>query len=262
MPPLAALAAIWSLAFVPQTPAQPSFDNVHAAVTASPDEAARAFQKGLDDGAHKRDLMKVAKEAIHELGRHSASKAFVMTPLLLAYMEGYDATFKFLPSDEVERKRAEFAANGCRFNDLSFGVSISEKVGDVPANFLEDVRAVLIVDGKTYQPIKQPGGVQSTTNLHSYTTSRRINTYRPPTTNNPLGAFLEGFNNGYNAPEITTTHTYATYDGYEMVSFDLFESDGTPRITTQSRSVEFVVICGSKQYHTKFNLSSLAKIAK
>jgi hypothetical protein len=203
----------------------------------------------------------------HMTARHSKMASYIIleSPESLALIDGYEARKKYLPEDQVSRTKQQVRDMVSEpVKDLMFGGTIAiwpklNKDGRVnekadPVD-LEDVRIVLQIGDKIYQPKVQPGklAVTAGTGVNPFDARGRGTSYTTKTL--PNGTIQTTPTYG-----VTTTRQNEDFDYYEgpfSADFDLFNPDGTPRVGPQDKTITVIVVFGKNEEKIPFDLTEL-----
>lgn len=254
---------------------EPRWEDLHPALRITQPELEQLWDRGYKDAEKKPDPKGYLKPIHRELesirGRGAVSWAWLMNPEMLTYMDGFYARKQYLPEDEKASNRTKSIESGpgqrtLRFSGLlsaypAFGrggtVSRMAKTSD-----LENVRVVLKIGERIYQPTRQPGKLQA--QLGRATNIVEVTDFST--------AYIPGEKNRYGKQEKGTTATvtttsnlsegYAFYEAQFQAEFDLFERDGTPRIGTKEKEFTLIVIYGEKEKRAIYKLADLAKMRR
>jgi len=182
--------------------------------------------------------------------------------MLQAYMAGYRARHEYLGEDEVKKIKDQATtnmANGRQHIYFSGVINILPSFGgfggriDHPSTpeELKGVRVVLKVGDRIYQPKSQPGDLSSRPRIGE---NEHVDT-ETSTTFSPFGQF----NSYYN---VIRTQKYDYYQGVFQVAFDLFDSDGTPRVRPTDKRITAIVIYGPNERNADYDLSDILAARK
>lgn len=251
--------------------------HLHPAFTIKTADALKAWETGWEAAPRKRDtnyILNRYKRGIGKirtsiLAQKTVSWLYYFPPEAIAFHYGFTsrkeywpeeevATFKkdLIPTEDYEMDSVTFA--GVLSIYPSFGGFGGRKSRNADPTDLENVRAVLKVGDRIIQPREQPGNIMSSSGTggsvfavprYSYTTA----------TATGAGGTIYGTARTY----YTTYHTesYDWYEGIFWVTFDLFDDDG-PRITTEDKEMEVIVIYGANERKAKYKLADLDRIFK
>jgi hypothetical protein len=252
-----------------------SQDLLHPALVVDQALVDKCWQRGFDDAAHHRnpnDFINRYRKglgdvrvtwAVHE----TVSWLWVNEPEIAYYRAGYKARRDFLPDKEVadlKDKISQAISGGRRhiFFDADLAILPShgglnqEIVRAADPEDLKDVRMVLLIDGKIYQPEKQPGDLNYVQEHHEETVE--VPQFGASTTSGSVGGV--GFSS--TTTDYYTGYRFQSYEGYMahfQVCFDLFDEDGTPRITHRTKEIEAIVVYGPTEKHIKFSMDDLLR---
>lgn len=216
----------------------------------NPDKAIRLCQRGI------------GKIRTAPLREETVSWLYFLHPRVIAYAQGYLARKQYWGEDEIQRSKdwlkLEEPQNprlilfwGSVVVAPSFGGPYGTIDRKANARDLQDIRVVLQVGNRTYQPLEHPGDLKSVESFDVNMTSRPRYSTGTITTNTTGSAHGSG---GYvygsaNSVSHYTTRTievrgepYYWYNGEFAVAFELFDKDGTARITPKDKEFTVVVV--------------------
>jgi hypothetical protein len=244
------------------TPKQ--FGGLHPALQVDSVKAVAVFDKGYKDADKYKDLWK-AETAFY---RDSAKSYMIVDCLQYsAYKAGFNAKKQYLVDAELKAKRDEFAScppmdtlsvRGILSGPPDSGTVSTQDGKDTYA--MPGVRAVLKVGEKVFQPRAQPGELLAEYKSYDYTSVESGS--RTVTTSIPNG---DGSYHDQQTVVPTTNsvrHADAWLEAPYTVAFDLFNEDGTPRITPSDKEITLILILGTTQKQFKFKTGDFAKLLK
>lgn len=208
----------------------------------------KCWQTGFDDAQKWKNsdgAWDQAKKGIGSINNKAVSFLWWLNPRLLAYESGFQARRQYLPEETAAKQKAEIQESASQppktlnfRGTLSLMPKFSGPNGTIgrpadPAD-LDNVRCVLQVGDKIYQPIAQPGDLraerfQGTNNYfvnQSTTETIRQSGQKDKTKTTTI--------------QVPFSESYDWYQGTFDVSFELWDTDGKPRIS--SDETEFMVI--------------------
>lgn len=264
------LASIALIALARQTGPQP-----HPAFMVTSNVIKEVFEKGQADAKKYRGvnemLMKfgrgIGSVRLNAMGsKQTVSYLWAFPPQFKAYGNGVMSKKQFWSDQQIQDKFTEWLKDGdhpaeklhCEgiirlYPSFGAGYGKIDRRAD-PAD-LSDVRVVLQVGDKIYQPEAQPGKLEAA----SGTAANVVTT--PESSSSTTDVSVHGTGGYANATATTTnvyyTHTTENYDWYEgnfKVDFPLKNEDGTYRITDADKSIEIIVVYGSNERHVKYDL--------
>jgi len=253
---------------------------MNPAVFVGPVEAGELFDKGFSDAAHTRDDSGAVDRFRRGIGdvrtnmlgsKETVSFVWVFPPRLLAYNWGYLCRRKYEPDDVVNRVKERLRggvfgpteqlhveghlrilpSRGGMYGALSRRANPKD---------LEDVRVVMSVGDRIYQPQKAPGGLlgEGGTGTNTFSTPASSSTRTEGSFAGPRG---------YGNFEIKETtfftinheENFKWYAGDFDVVFDVFNPDGSCRITTADKKLEIIVVYGSNERHAVYDLDDFLR---
>ena len=251
-----------ALAFALALQAPNQFSALHPVLQCDGAKAAACFDKGFKDAGHMKDIGKPGRPFYKE----SAKSSMELVPLYLAaYVEGFRVKKAFLNDDQVKQQRKIFETAGPMDSIYVAGdASASPKQanketdGKTVAYKLPGVRVVMKVGDKVYEPRQQPGDLLAEYKSYDYTETRTYTDEEKVSVKDEYGYSHE--------QAVVVPHTLsdrhhdqwliAHYEG----TFDLFNADGTPRITPADKEITFYLIIGLTQKQFKYKLSYFARL--
>lgn len=255
---------------------QPTFDQdkLNPGLRLSDAMYLKVWQRGYEDAQRgvRADLfLSLFKGTLGKptgpLGEEGASIIWLRSPEDTFYWDGYQSG-KGKRSDEDTQRSKETALSVIKMGrqTISFqgylkALPVFAGKGKVnkPAdpNEFRDVRVTLKVGARVFQPQQQPGELPfAARNLRidfdalsassSYLPSKSaVGIGTPPPTNYYTKEHAEGFE---------------YYEGQFVVTFDLFDADGTPRIAKGYDQISLVVYNGPYDREVTFDLRQLLKL--
>lgn len=233
------LAAI-SLCLIPQ--------QLNPVFTPTSDQLLKCWQSGFNDAQKWKNsdgAWDQAKKGIGSINNKTVSFVWWMNPRLLAYDAGFQSRKQYLPEDSIAKLKDDLIATAQmipkvitfralitlmpRLNGPNNTVSRPADPAD-----LDNVRCVLQVGDKIYQPIEQPGNVTP----HRYQSAN--NYFIDQTTTETIRQSGQKDKVKTTTVKVPFTEQYDWYEGNFDVSFDLWNPDGSARIT--DKDTEFTVI--------------------
>ena len=252
----------------------PKMGDLHPALTVGSETAGRLFDRGRSDAETTRGAGFLKSTFQRGIGSVRANMVKNETVSWLnlytiaesAYLSGFECRKKYLADDEVSSRRNFYVKDGPTVDHIvftgilnlcpSFGVK-GKIVRKANADDLKGVRVVLKVGDRIYQPEEQPGDL-------AYSTDVNLNVFRVPTS---TSASVINLSTGQVAT-FNAFYTTATVQGYEQytgqfgVSFDLFNADGSARVTAKDKEITAIVLYGSNERRATYSLDALAQLAR
>jgi hypothetical protein len=247
---------------------------LHPALTVDSETAGRLFDRGRLDADTVRDagfLNSTFRRGIGSV-RTNAVKNETVSWLHLytiaesAYLSGFECRKKYFADDEAASRRDLYVKSGPTVDHIvftgtldlcpSFGVK-NKLVRKANPDDLKGVRVVLKVGDHIYQPEEQPGDL-------AYTADVNLNVFRIPTSSAPsvidvsTGQVVK-FNAFYTT---TSVQGYEQYTGQFGVSFNLFNADGSARVTAKDKEITAIVIYGTNERRATYSLDFLAQFTR
>jgi len=255
---------------------QPTFDQdrLHPALRLTDAMYLKTWQRGYDDaqrgvaaGAFLSQFRGVLGKPDGPLGEGGVSTVWLRSPEDTFYWEGYQSFKGHRTDQEIqsEKDRTLEAVKGGRqtisFQGYLKALPAFVSKGKVsrpadPGEF-KDVRVALKVGARIYQPQQQPGELPfADRNLRiDFDALTANSSYLPP---KPIA--------GVGTPPPTNYYTkehqegFEYYEGQFVVTFDLFDPDGTPRITKGYDRVSLIVYNGPYDRQVTYDLGLLEKL--
>ncbi len=242
----------------------------------------RLWARGFSDADHHRHDMPFLKNFQRGIGtirtaplRHETVSWLLMScPETVAYYSGFMCRKDYWGEQEKQSRLATLrraVAGGRRslsfygtLNILpSFGGTHGRVDRSATPRDLKDVRVVLKVGDRIYQPFRQPGDL-------AYRSEVGTNTFAVPQSSQEVTSTTVQAANGSeiasgnslttNYYTVFATENFMKFTGQFSVAFDLFDTDGKPRITPTDREVEVIVVYGPSERHVKYDLDELLKL--
>lgn len=271
---LPALAVACVVLHDPAPQAPPKMSDLHPALTVDSGTAGRLFDRGRKDGDTVRDagfLNSTFRRGIgsvraNMVKNETVSWLHLYTIAESAYLSGFECRKKYLADDEASSRRDLYVKGGPTVDHIvftgtlnlcpSFGIK-NKLVRKANPDDLKGVRVVLKVGDRIYQPEDQPGDL-------AYTADVNLNVFRVPTSSSPsvidvtTGQVVK-FNAFYTT---TTVQGYEQYTGQFGVSFNLFNADGSARVTAKDKEITAIVIYGANERRATYSLDALAQLTR
>jgi len=260
---------------------------IHYAFVKLPAHFSEAWRKGEEDAKKKRKPEEIINRFRRGIGdirtgifsTETVSFAWYFPPETSVYYYSYEAKRLYKSEDEIRLLRDAFLNNDLYIVDTiyfagvitlmpSFGL-YGAVVRQADPDDLKNVRVVLKVGDRIYQPRKQPENILQYQGQESYSILipqvQSTNTYRSGTFSfmdySGYGSF--GFGS-YGQTETATSFYverveggYKWYQGYFQVAFDLFDKSGNPIITADDKEITLIVIYGNNERQAKYKLDDL-----
>jgi len=260
-------------------------DDLHPAFKKTPDVLQKAWDKGEADAPKLRDPLGqmnkfrrgIGKIRTAPLREETVSWVWLMPAETLNYFCGFDARKKYRAEDETAKLKEQlipktdvYQTSIELFGTISLYPSWGGRYGSISryANprDLKDVRIVLQVGDRIYQPVEQPGdllaehGTGASTFAmphYDYSTAR--------TTVNGSAYGSGGYAYGSATANTTIVRQYETlheqgYDWYRgtfSAIFKLFDKDGNPILKKTDKEFTVIVVYGTNERKATFKLEDL-----
>jgi hypothetical protein len=231
-----------------------SLASVHPALDPSHADLERVWQNAYERAAKDRDLGYVVKTAVKGIGSINNQTVNWLTfehPRLTAYRDGFNARKQRWTDDEmrVSKERLARISDG-KLKRMTFLATIglhpairSGRIArEVNLDDLNDVRVVMQVGSQTYQALEHPGDVRAKPMEGHFKREEKVRSRRKDKDGN------------YRDETIETQVPYTYYEGKFSVEFDLYNADGTPRITDQDKEFTIIVILKAGDRPATFKL--------
>lgn len=268
----------------------PPASDLHPAFVTTTEQLLKVWETGYKEASKKRDFMEALNKTRRGIGKirtaplreETVSWLWCWDSKQLAYLQGFDAKKKYLSEEEVQKQKdllqSPFITNPKTldlYGILSIYPSFGRAYGAISRyanpNDLNDVRVVLQVGDRIYQPRAQPGRLEADSGRASNTVA--IPQYDTSYTQSSASGSAYGSGGvvyGSATGTSTTVRTYTRYfnEGYDWyqgqfsVSFDLFDKDGTPRIRKTDKEFTVIVVYGANERKATYKLSDLEGLFK
>ena|GEM_PF-2506157 len=267
-----------------QMPAITDQSKLNPALQVTQASLEREWQAGFKD-AEKRRNYPLMNSLQREIGKvhtslfreEAISFITMMGPEQSEYLAGYAARKEYWSDDQVRTTKGKiaFLATGGRrhlyFSGFlrivpSFNANGFVRKGATPDE-LKDVHVVLKVGDRIIQPELQPGDLayqeQDTSRAIDQVATTQSQTSGNATVTNNSGQTLgtvSGTATTTNYYTVQTIQNFPTYLGRFVVSFDLFDHDGQPRISPETHEIEVIVVYGNNERHAKYDMEELNRL--
>jgi hypothetical protein len=270
-----------------ETESNYQWDRLHPAFKIDSKKGLQIFENGQRDAKTKRDASGEIGKVKKGIGRvrttsfHNETVSWLygnFTQLSL-YWLGFESRKKYWDEEDVAKLR-ELIEKSTRLQapTISFAGSITllpsfknngSVVRRADPKDISDVRVVLQVGDRIYQPVKHPGALEMTsgeaehTVVTPYFISTSLNfdsTYRDNLGKRLGTASTEGTINSYQL--IQSQEGYSWYAGNFLVEFCLFNKDGSARITEKDKEITVIVIYGASERKATYRLDDIIKLGQ
>jgi hypothetical protein len=279
-----AIVACWCLGQTGST------SDLHPAFQFSSDDLLKVWDTGYKEASKKRDFMDALNKTRRGIGKirtaplreETVSWIWCWHSRQLAYLQGFEAKKKYLAPEEIEKQKELLKSPGISspktldvYGILSIYPSFGRAYGAISRvanpNDLNDVRVVLQVDDRIYQPRSQPGHLEADSGRASNTVA--VPQYDTSYTQSSASGQAYGSGGvvyGTATGTSTTVHSYTRYfqQGYDWyqgqfsATFDLFEKDGTPRLRKTDKEFTVIVVYGPNERKATYKLADLQGLFK
>lgn len=267
----------------PPPQAEKKWAELHPALRVDGPTALSIFEKGFADakkartsqGQWDRVRRGIGSIRINTIGqKETVSWLWAKIPQIVIYEDGFKAKKQYR-SDEDIAKSKELHGSGTwttldiiRFDGSiglypSFGRTYGRIDRQADPSDLKDVRVVMQVGDKIYQPRKHPGTLEpqagSSTNDVSIpqtsTTTAQASAYGS-------GGYAYGTARATSYYVIHKAEFYNWYEGVFSVDFDLFNEDGSARIKATDKEIKLIVVYGPNERGAVYKLDEFNKIGR
>lgn len=261
--PLASIALLLALSTGPQAGIK-DIAALHPALQVDSTTAAALFDKGYGDADHFKDL----KKAADPFYRRANDSYMLLRPLsYVAYASGFKARKGYLTESEVKAKRDELSAMPAMDTIVVEGelitnpayAKVSMDEGDKKRYTVPDVRVVLKVGDKVYQPRAHPGDLVAEFGERDYNQSVDGSRTVSKDVYDHSGHWVRTDRIQVPTTEIVHRHEAWITSPYQA-EFDLFDPDGTPRIRHTDKEITLLLITGTLQKKFKYKMEDLGKL--
>lgn len=249
----------------------PKWDDLHPALRVDGYTAALLFNRGKRDAEKLKDHTFLNADFQRGIGsvrrtsfaHETVSYINLRWVAVAAYIQGFNCRKTYLPDDETARDRERFAAIAGMSDTVvftgilricpSFG-SHGRVVRRANPDDLRDVRVVLKVGDRIYQPEEQPGTLAAGTETGENVVE--VPARSSTTVYNSAGQAVASARSYYSTEVI---EGYRWYTGHFAVEFRVFDKDGSARITSQDKDLEAIVMYGPNERHATFSLEAMKR---
>jgi hypothetical protein len=283
---LAAVALLLAAYAQDPAPAQRTVadPDLHPSLVVKQEEVLRLWDLGFKEAAKKRDadfIFGRLRRGIGSIqtsplgGRETVSFLWLWHITDLAYLEGFEAKKKYLPEDQIaDRKKVithpDVTTNpdGLVVTGLitlmpSFGGARGRINRHADPSDFDDVRVVMKVGERVYQPVKQPGTLpqQARAGSNEISIPRSTTTVGTATATGPGGwATATGTATTYYREN--RRQGYSWYQGHFQAIFPLYDQDGKPTVRKDDKELTIIVIYGPNERKATYKLDELPLKAK
>jgi hypothetical protein len=243
---------------------------MNPAFQSTPEELLGLWEKGYRDAHKYEDYRRAFRFATRVIARddsapsgvHDASTLTMLHPKFEAYVRGFNAYKKLLQPDEISQSKAIISSaeftnpqritfEGVLKRPLRF--QEGSITGVKNPDLFKDVKVMMIVGDRRYEPIQQPGDLPARrvpeeyiywVDVPFYYGFRGWYPYGWPSPLLPYDPFISEQRRGI--------YKYQATDF--KVIFDLYDPDGTPRVTSRDESLTVVVSYPGKRVEANFKL--------
>lgn len=263
---------------------------LHPAFVTTSEQLLKLWETGYKEASKKRDFVDALNKTRKGIGKirtaplreETVSWLYCWDPRQLAYVQGFEAKKKYISDEEVRKQKtilsSPFLTNPKTLNlfgELSIYPSFGGSYGAISRyanpNELNDVRVVLQVGDRIYQPRTQPGKVQAASGTATNVVG--IPQYDTSTSQGSASGSASGAGGvvyGSATSRSTTIRTYTRhvdegYDWYQgqfSVTFDLLEQDGTARIRKTDKEFTVIIVYGANERKATYKLNELQNLFK
>lgn len=260
---------------------------LHPALTGSPSEILKSWEKGWADSSKLKNAdgsNKIAKQSIKRhrtsvIGVETSCWLYFLHPKFLAYNLGFVAKRKYWTEEEITKMKEWLTGSDVAnpkllifFADINLLPDFNRGYGRIGKHAdprdLIDIRVVLKVGNRIYQPLQHPGDLQASVGEQVNLTSVPSfnygwsNSRATVSGTTPAGKVFGTANVSTSYSEMTqknSSESYKTYHGSFAVAFSLFDEDGTPRIRKEDKEFTVAVVYTSGENPAKFKLDDWVK---
>jgi len=256
------------------------WSHLHPAFRIDDSIALRIFEKAFKDAEKAKDTKPVWRKIergigsirLNALGRsQTVSWLYAVVPRLVIYEDGFKSRKQYRDPQEIEKSRELHKwlwkeIDFVRFAGTlgiypSFGGAYGRISRHADPADLRDVRVVLKVGERIYQPRTQPGTLSAESGQSVNVVSvPQVSTTTVTGSASGSSGTVYGNATAYNYYTTHFTQGYNWYKGSFAVDFDLFEPDGSARITTADKEITVIVIYGPNERKATYMLEDLASI--
>lgn len=264
-------------------------DDLHPAFKKSAADLQAAWDKGEADAPKHRDASAqfnkfrkgIGNIRISTLRHETVSWLWILPPENYNYYYAFDSKKKYRAEEEIKERKEQFIPK----NDVvqttlevyaelgiypSFGRAYGRISRHANPNDLKDVRVVLQVGDKIYQPVQQPGdltaeqGVGSNVSYipqYEYASARSTGN---ATYYNRQGQQI-GSATAWGNTSMTRQYTSMQREGYNWyrgdfsAAFRLFDKDGNPILKKSDTEFTIIVVYGTNERKATYKLKDLEK---
>ncbi len=262
--------------------------DVHPAFVTSPERLVKIWQRGNEDAKRIKNLDEALKLCRRGIGsvvasgwgdRKTVSWLWFLNPKASVYAQGYKARKEYWSDDEIAKSKDWLKKPDVQLPKVvtfwgvitlmpSFGNLDNSLSRHADPRDLEDIRVVLQVGNRIYQPLQQPGTLTATEGAGENMFTRHDFTYTTVDTSSSGNASGSGGYVFWNANAVsnymvhtatTEGQTYRWFQGVFAVAFDLYDKDGTARITSRDKEFTIIVIQRSGERRATYKLPEWEK---
>jgi hypothetical protein len=283
-----AAVALLAIAFAQESPIQTARTvadpDLHPAFVVKPEEALRLWDLGFKEAAKKRDANFIfgrLRRGIGSIqttplgGRETVSFLRTWHITDLAYLEGFNAKKKYYTEELVAERQKLLTHPDMTVNPdavvidglltlmPSFGGAYGRISRYADPHDFDDVRVVMKVGERVYQPLQQPGCLPQDANMGS----NEVSIPRSTTTTGTATAIGSG---GWTTATGTATtyyrenreEGYSWFQGHFRAMFPLYDKSGKPTVRKDDKEMTIIVIYGANERKATYKLDDLPLKAK
>jgi hypothetical protein len=223
--------------------AENHYEELNPALRLTMDQAKQDFDRCYSQASKDTSPDKVMNQVRRSIGGGqgpSGSYVWALPPEFQIYEQAYYSRKQGLPKEAVTRVRFDLAKRWAKPEALAIRGSIGLPATDSQAPTASDVRVELKVGDKVYEPNTQPGDVRAVAYEASYWAARDGRPILAPSAGGHYKFSMLKHVRWMQAPF--------------LVSFELFNDDGSPRISTNDKEVTVSVEYGHLRQEVKYSL--------
>lgn len=251
--------------------------NLNPALLPTPGSIEKCWALGEDAAAKKKTLQEIPVPFTKNFGntknapRHVryASEVSVETPEWVAFVLGWNMRRQYLPEADIAKEKegvlklASEERKSLSFSGMLTAWPQTDRRGNISLRAepddLANVRIVLKVGEKIYQPVSQPGTLAYKADTGVNRTRESHSSGSVVTATGPGGTYTGSATNYYT---IGREERYEYYRGHFAVDFDLFNADGTARIGPGDKAFSLILVYGRSEDQVTFDLAALDKMRR